>query len=134
MPGFSVSQNIATYLRLLEVDKSKLTAKRVWKSQRWSFSYSLEEKLLKTTNVALRQRVYYTLAVWRFKPFLSVGWQVHSYLSGGLRSRNYRRFRSRGKRSKNESSLQSRKNKLWRFAECATPFRRPSSSRHFTSG
>ena len=39
-------------------------------------------------------RVYYTLAVWQFKPFLSVGLQVYSYLSRGLRSRNYCRFRS----------------------------------------
>ena len=28
---------------------------------------------------------YYTLAVWRFKPFLSIGLRVHWYLSGGLR-------------------------------------------------
>ena len=34
------------------------------------------------------------LEVWRFKPFLSVGLRVHSYLSGGLRSRNYWQFRS----------------------------------------
>ena len=34
---------------------------------------------------------------------LSVSWRVHSYLSGGLWSRNY-----------------------WRFAECAAPFNRPS--------
>ena len=39
-------------------------------------------------------RVYYTLAAWRFKAFLSVGLRVHSYLSGGLRSRNYWRFPS----------------------------------------
>ena len=26
------------------------------------------------------KRIYYTLAVWRFKPFLSVSWRIHSYL------------------------------------------------------
>ena len=31
-------------------------------------------------------RVYYSVAVWRFKPIL----RFHSHLSGGLRSRNYR--------------------------------------------
>ena len=35
-------------------------------------------------------RVYYSLAVWRFKPILSAGLRVHSHLSGGLRLRNYR--------------------------------------------
>ena len=30
------------------------------------------------------------------------------------------------KKVKNESGLRSRKNKLWRFAECATPHNRPS--------
>ena len=34
--------------------------------------------------------VYYSLAVWRFKPILSAGLRFHSYLSGGLRLRNYR--------------------------------------------
>ena len=42
----------------------------------------------------IKLRVYYTLAVWWFKPFLSVGLWVHSHLSGGLHSRNYWRFRS----------------------------------------
>ena len=36
------------------------------------------------------KRVYYSLAVWRFKPILSAGLRFHSYLSGGLRLRNYR--------------------------------------------
>ena len=44
------------------------------------------------------KRVYYTLAVWRFKPFLSVGLWVHSYLSGSLWSRNYWQFWSWGKK------------------------------------
>ena len=35
-------------------------------------------------------RVYYSLAVWRFKPILSAGLRFHSYLSGGLRLRDYR--------------------------------------------
>ena len=35
-------------------------------------------------------RVYYSLAVWRFKPILSAGLRFHSHLSGGLRLRNYR--------------------------------------------
>ena len=30
------------------------------------------------------------MAVWRFKPILSVGLRFHSHLSGGLRLRNYR--------------------------------------------
>ena len=34
--------------------------------------------------------VYYSLAVWRFKPILSAGLRFHSYLSGGLRLRDYR--------------------------------------------
>ena len=35
-------------------------------------------------------RVYYSLAVERFKPILSAVWRFHSHLSGGLRLRNYR--------------------------------------------
>ena len=35
-------------------------------------------------------RVYYSLAVWRFKPILSADFQFHSHLSGGLRLKNYR--------------------------------------------
>ena len=35
-------------------------------------------------------RVYYSLAVWRFKPILSAGLRFDSHLSGGLRLRNYR--------------------------------------------
>ena len=38
----------------------------------------------------LLNRVYYSLAVWRFKPILSAGLRFHSHLSGGLRLRNYR--------------------------------------------
>ena len=34
--------------------------------------------------------VYYSLAVWRFKPILSAGLRFHSHLSGILRLRNYR--------------------------------------------
>ena len=67
-------------------------------------------------------RLYYTLAVWRFKPFLSVGfagtfafiWRftVQKLLAvSGLR-----------KKALNESGLRSRKKKLWRFAECATSY------------
>ena len=33
--------------------------------------------------------VYYSLAVWRFKPILSAGLRFHSHLSGALRLRNY---------------------------------------------
>ena len=36
------------------------------------------------------KRVYYSLAVWQFKPILSAGLRFHSHLSGGLRLRNYR--------------------------------------------
>ena len=36
------------------------------------------------------KRVYYSLAVWRFRPILSAGLRFHSHLSGGLRLRNYR--------------------------------------------
>ena len=36
------------------------------------------------------QRVYYSLAVWRFKTILSASLRFHSHLSGGLRLRNYR--------------------------------------------
>ena len=35
-------------------------------------------------------RVYYSVAVWRFKPSMSTGLRFHSHLSGGLRLRNYR--------------------------------------------
>ena len=35
-------------------------------------------------------RVYYSLAVWRFRPILSAGLRFHSHLSGDLRLRNYR--------------------------------------------
>ena len=35
-------------------------------------------------------RVYYSLAVSRFKPILSAGLRFHLHLSGGLRLRNYR--------------------------------------------
>ena len=31
-----------------------------------------------------------SIIVWRLKPILSAGLQFHSYLSGGLRLRNYR--------------------------------------------
>ena len=34
--------------------------------------------------------VYYSLAVWRYKPILSAGLRFHSHLSGGFRLRNYR--------------------------------------------
>ena len=34
--------------------------------------------------------VFYSLAVWRFKPILSAGLWFHSHLSGRLRLRNYR--------------------------------------------
>ena len=37
-------------------------------------------------------RVYYSLAVWRFKPIVSAGLRSHSLLSGSLRLRNYRAF------------------------------------------
>ena len=37
--------------------------------------------------VDLLERVYYTMAIWRFEPFLSVGLRVYSNLSGGLQSR-----------------------------------------------
>ena len=36
------------------------------------------------------KRVYYSLAVWRFKLILNAGLRFHSHLSGGLRLRNYR--------------------------------------------
>ena len=40
--------------------------------------------------VAVRRlRVYYSMAVWQFKPSLSAGLRFHSHLSGGLRLRNY---------------------------------------------
>ena len=35
-------------------------------------------------------RVYYSLAVWRFRSSLSARLRFHSHLSGGLRLRNYR--------------------------------------------
>ena len=35
------------------------------------------------------ERVYYSLAVWSFKPILSASLGFHSHLSGGLRLRNY---------------------------------------------
>ena len=35
-------------------------------------------------------RVYYSLAVWRFKPILRAGLRFHSHFSGGLRLRNHR--------------------------------------------
>ena len=38
----------------------------------------------------LLRRVYYSLAVWRFKPILSAGLRFHSHSFGGLRLRNYR--------------------------------------------
>ena len=38
----------------------------------------------------LLRRVYYSLAVWRFKPILSAGLRFHSHLSGGLWLKNYR--------------------------------------------
>ena len=43
-----------------------------------------------TTQFTSSKGVYYSLAVWRFKPILSVGLRFHSHLSGGLRLRNYR--------------------------------------------
>ena len=36
------------------------------------------------------KRVYYSLAVWRFKPILSAGLRFHSHFSSGLRLTNYR--------------------------------------------
>ena len=36
-----------------------------------------------------QKRVYYSLAVWRFKLILSAVLRFHSHLSGGLRFRNY---------------------------------------------
>ena len=35
-------------------------------------------------------RVYYSLAVWRFKPIFSAGLRFHSHSSSGLPLRNYR--------------------------------------------
>ena len=125
--------------------------------------------------------VYYSLAVWRFKPILSGGLRFHSPLSGGLRLRNrvvvgnhkfssrfsvftcfcggysnrvkrHRRqsgnfillkaslfnkglpSRARPSQSglpsvlkhrfleENESGLQFRRNRTWRFTECTTPY------------
>ena len=40
--------------------------------------------------LCLLERVYCSLAVWRFKPILSAGLRFHSHLSGSLRLRNYR--------------------------------------------
>ena len=37
-----------------------------------------------------RMKVYYSLAVWWFKPILSASLWFHLHLSGGLRLRNYR--------------------------------------------
>ena len=34
-------------------------------------------------------RIYYSLAVWRYKPILSAGLRFQLHLSGGLRLRNY---------------------------------------------
>ena len=53
---------------------------------------------LSTTSIALctvlctypLTRVYYRLAVWRFKPILSASLRFHSHLPSGLRLRNYR--------------------------------------------
>ena len=42
----------------------------------------------------INEGLLYSGAVWRFNPFLSVGLRLLSYLSGGLRSINYWRFRS----------------------------------------
>ena len=65
-------------------------------------------------------RVYYTLAVRRFKPFLSGGLLVHSYLSGAYTVQNV--LAVVVLRKKNESSLRSRKTKPWQFAECVVSF------------
>ena len=51
------------------------------------------------------QRVYYSLAVWRFKPILSAGLRLHSHLSGGLRLRNYRAVAGNQKFSSRFSAL-----------------------------
>ena len=47
--------------------------------------------------------IWGSVILWRFKPFLSVSLRVYSYLFGGLRSRNYWRFRSGGKSKKTKA-------------------------------
>ena len=49
-----------------------------------------KNKLEIVASFAVTVRVYYSLAVWRFKPILSAGLRFHSHLSGGLRLKNYR--------------------------------------------
>ena len=50
----------------------------------------LESDRLSAAQRTISIRVYYTLAVWRFKPILSAGLRLHSKKCGGLRLRNYR--------------------------------------------
>ena len=51
--------------------------------------------------------VYYSLAVWRFKPILSAGLRFHSHLSGDLRLRNCRAVAGNHKFSSRFSVVQS---------------------------
>ena len=91
------------------------------KSQAWSpslfqaFSYSMQRR--DSTQSTLLFECYYTLAAWRFKPFLSVGWRVHSYLSAVYSPENI-----------GDSALRKKVKKRKRFAECATPCNKPSFS------
>ena len=53
--------------------------------------FSSQLKIIESISlISCSGRVNYSLAVWRFKPILSVSLRFHSHLSGGLRLRNYR--------------------------------------------
>ena len=67
-----------------------------------------------------------SIILWWFKPFLSVGLWIHSYLSGSLRYRNYCSFGLEEKKKEKGGGLWLRKNKLWKLVECVTPYNRPS--------
>ena len=76
---------------------------------------------LKKKNIV--QRVYYTLAVWWFKPFWSVGLRVLAFIF--IWRFTVQTIRAVLVMRKGICSL-LRKNKLWWFAERATPYNRPS--------
>ena len=59
---------------------------------RFKLLFRLRHVIVLQCLVSKHLKIHYTLTVWRFKPFLIVGWRVHSYLSGSIRSRIIGRF------------------------------------------
>ena len=89
------------------------------------FNYGLEDFMLIQITFAKKsndQEKWGSFILWRSGGlsyfWVSVGGYIRIYLA--FRMQKLLAVWSWEKKSKNESGLRSRKNKLWRFAECAT--------------